>query len=134
MVLVVLAITFGVAVPAWVSFGESTTKRPVDELLAVLRAARQAALENGVPVALAVDTKTWRYRADTLGKAGSGTLAEGQLALSDPEALQADSLRLFYLFEPSGAAMADSARVRSGPDPMVVFVDPWSGRPRAESR
>ncbi len=134
MVLVVLAITFGVAVPAWVSFGESGTRRPVDALLAVLRASRQAALDHGVPVTLAIETKTWRYRADTLGRLGSGTLAEGRLDLPDAYALQADSLRLWFLFAPSGATMADSVRVRSDADPYVVRVDPWTGTARAERR
>jgi prepilin-type N-terminal cleavage/methylation domain-containing protein len=132
IVLLVFTITLGVAIPAWVRFGSGEPDRPVDALLSVLRASRRAAIVNGVPVSLTLDTRTWRYRADTLGPGGTGPLAEGRLGLELMSDLETDSLRLHYTFAPSGAVVADTVPVRSRAESFILVVDPWTGVPRAD--
>ena len=136
MVLVVLAATLGVAVPAWVRFGAAGDDRPLDAFLAVLRDARRAAIAHRAHVALVVDPETGRWRADTLGDAGAGPLAGGTLALAAAGGFDTDSARLRWRFRPDGAATAseDTVRVRTADGAAMIVVDAWSGRARVAGR
>ena len=67
VVMVVLAITLGVAVPAYVRFGATAAATPIDELLDLLREARATAVRLQATVALGT--------AETLQRAVDAALA-----------------------------------------------------------
>ena len=62
---------------------------------------------------------------------GTGPLAAGTLALGPAGALDTGLPRLRYEFRATGAAQADTVRVRDGGAAVLVSVDAWSGEPRA---
>jgi len=132
LVLLVLAIATALAIPAFARLGQpdDADARAADELLRLLRASRRAAVEHGATVTLVVDPATGRYRADSVGAAGSGPLAEGTLALGADGALDTELPRLRWIFRSTGAALADTVRVRDARadgGSLLVRVDPWSG-------
>ena len=133
VVLALLAITLGVAVPAYVHFGAAATG-PVDALLAMLRAARATAIRTGTAVTLVLDPATGVYRVDTTGVTGVATLRVDTLALDARAVIDADSARLRWIFRPTGAALADAVRLRDASATRVLVVDAWSGVPRVEAR
>ena len=132
LVLLVMAIATALAIPAYTRLGaaDDADARPVDELLRLLRASRRAAVTHGVTVTLVVDPATGRYRADSAGATGAGPLAEGTLALGADGALDTEQPRLRWVFRATGAALADTVRVRdprSAGGSLLVRVDAWSG-------
>jgi prepilin-type N-terminal cleavage/methylation domain len=134
MVLLVLAIAGTLAVPAFARFGTEQPSQGADGVLGLLRDARKASLDYDATVTLRLDPKTLKYQADTSTAAGVGVLAEGVLDMGLKETLVSDQARLLYIFQPTGAAFADTVVVHGGDVPLVVRVDPWSGVARADSR
>jgi prepilin-type N-terminal cleavage/methylation domain-containing protein len=127
VVLVVMAIAATLVVPALVDLGQEPVPHTADALLDLLRSARALAVDRAVDVTVLVDPVTGSYRADSTGVQGTGVVATGQLALRGDEAMVTDLPRLRYVFQPTGAAWADSVRVRGGDSSVLVLVDPWSG-------
>jgi prepilin-type N-terminal cleavage/methylation domain-containing protein len=135
IVLLLLAVTAGIALPAFTRLGERDDTHPADALTQLLRNARRMAVERGTNVRVVLDPESGHFRVDTLGVAGAGVIAEDTLALSTTGTrLEADAPRVRYLFRATGAAIADSIIVRGAGKAVVVLVDPWSGAPRAEAR
>ncbi len=134
LVLLLIAVAAALAVPAFVRLGEGDAAQPVGALLALLRDARNAAIDQGATVAVNLDPATAHYRVDTAGPAGAGLLADTTLSLEPGTQLEADSSRARFLFLPTGAAIADSVTVHGGGRTFVVHVDPWSGVARADAR
>jgi len=133
MVLLILAITAMLAAPAIARLGEDQPPGSADRVLALLRDTRKVALENHATAILRIDPKTLRYQVDTIGLEGAGRFASGTLDLGLSQTLETDRPRLQYIFQPTGAAFADTVVVRGGDRPLTVRVDPWSGVPRADS-
>jgi prepilin-type N-terminal cleavage/methylation domain-containing protein len=135
LVLLVMGVAAGLAVPAFARLGAADERAEgVDELLQLLRASRRAAVAHGVTVTLVVDPASGRWRADSAGALGAGELASGTLALGGAGALATELPRLRYLFRATGAAQADTVRVRddrASGGAALVLVDAWSGEPRA---
>lgn len=134
VVLAVLAVAAALAAPAFARFGAGADG-PDDAaraLLDVLRASRRAAVERGVTVTVAVDPASGRYAADSAGAEGAGPLGGGVLPFDGPGAVRTAAARLRYTFRPSGAALADSAAVRTPTGGALVVVDPWTGDARVE--
>ena len=135
MVLLVMAIAATLAAPAFARLGEDkATSGGADAMIGLLHDARKAAMDYDAVVTLRVDPLTLSYQADTSTSNGFGTLATGTLDLGLAARLDTDQPRLQYVFQPTGAAYADSVVVRGGDLPLVVRVDPWSGVARADSR
>lgn len=134
LVLAILGITLALAAPAFVDFGALKAQSDAESVLALLRDARREALASGTVVALRLDPASGRWRADTTGVAGMGELTSGTLELAGSATLVTDQERLQFLFQPSGAAFADSVGVRNASGVTMVLVDPWTGVARAESR
>ena len=132
VVMVVLAITLGVGVPAYVRFGATSATTPTDELLDLLRDARASAVRLRATVALVVDPKSGAFRLDTITAAGAGVLRADTLSVDARRAIATDSLRLRYLFRPTGAAFGDTVRIRGVDGERIVAVDTWNGTPRAD--
>ncbi len=127
VVLVIMAIAATLAVPALVDLGQVTPRHTAASLLDLLHASRALAIDSDVTVTLLVDPVTGNYRADSTGVQGTGVVAAGQMPLQGDEAMVTDLPRLRYTFAPTGAALADTVRVRGADSSVVVFVDPWSG-------
>lgn len=138
VVLALLAVTLGVAVPAYVRFGAAAA-RPVDVLVATLRAAREVAVRTGATVTLVLDPGTGVFRVDTAGVGGAATVRVDTLDADARGTIDPDSARLRWTFRPTGAVLADTVRLRAGGADgagtgRVLVVDAWSGVPRVETR
>lgn len=135
MVLLVMAIAATLAAPAFARLGDDKAAAGgADAMVGLLHDARQAAMDHDAVVTLRLDPLTLAYQADTSTANGFGTLAAGVLDLGLSARLQTDQPRLQYVFQPTGAAYADTVVVRGGDLPLIVRVDPWSGVARADSR
>ncbi len=129
MVLLVLSIAATLAAPAFARLGSERPPGAADALLGLLHDARKASIDHNATVTLRIDPKTLAYRVDTSSAVGYGTLATGTLDLSFGETLETDLPRLQYVFKPTGAAFADTVRVRGA----LISVDAWSGVARVDS-
>jgi prepilin-type N-terminal cleavage/methylation domain-containing protein len=134
MVLVIMAIAATLAAPALARFGTEQPPGGADAMLGLLRDTRKAAIQFNATATLRLDPKTLSYEVDTAGAFGMAPLARGTLDLGMASTIRTDQPRLQFVFEPTGAAFADTAVVNGGPIPLIVRVDPWSGVARADSR
>jgi len=134
MVLLVMAIAATLAAPALARFGTEQPPGGADAMLALLRDTRKAAIQFNARATLRLDPKTLKFEVDTSGPFGMASLAQGTLDLGMSSSIATDQPRLQFVFEPTGAAFADTAVVNGGQIPLIVRVDPWSGVARADSR
>jgi hypothetical protein len=134
IVLVIMGIAATVVVPALVDFNRAPPHHTADGLMHTLQAARRLAIGNEVSVTVLIDPKSGAYRVDSIGLADGGPVTTGTLDLPSGETLITDLPRLRYQFLPSGAAIADTVRVRGTDSSLVVSVDPWTGVARAGSQ
>ena len=134
LVLAVLSITLLLAAPALGDFGMNKSKSDAEGLLELLRVARREAVETSTMVAVRLDPTTGRFRIDTTGVAGQAAFATGTLDLGGATTLITDLARLQFLFQPTGAAFADSVGVRGPSGTVMVTVDGWSGVAHAVAR
>jgi hypothetical protein len=133
-VLLIVAITAGLAAPAFVELGQDKAQSSADMLMKLLHDARAIAVERGVETDVLIDPKSGRYRVDTLSTFGSATVARDSLRFGATESLETELPRLRYVFKPSGAAFGDSVTVRGMDSTRVIFVDTWSGAAYARPR
>ena len=134
MVLLVMAIAATLAAPALARFGTEQPPGGADAMLGLLRDTRKTAIQFNTTATLRLDPKTLSYEVDTAGVFGMASLAQGTLDLGMASSIKTDQPRLQFVFEPTGAAFADSAVINGGQIPLIVRVDPWSGVARADSR
>ncbi len=134
MVLLVMAIAATLAAPALARFGTEQPPGGADAMLGLLRDARKAAIQFNATATLRLDPKTLAFEVDTSGPFGMAPLAQGTLDLGMSSSIMTGQPRLRFVFEPTGAAFADTAVVNGGQIPLIVRVDPWSGVARADSR
>lgn len=133
IVMVVLAITLGVSIPAYVRFGAGAPTTPTDELLALLKSARAASVRYEATVFVAIDPKSGAYRIDTLAPTGAGPLRADTFSVELRRAFAVDSARLRFMFRPTGAAFGDTVRLRDVNGDRLVVVDAWNGVARADA-
>lgn len=127
LVLAILGITLALTVPAISNFGMYKTQADADGLLSLLRDARGEAVHTSTIATVRIAPTTGEFRVDTTGVQGMGTYLAGTIDLGGSTTLVTDLDRLQFVFQPTGAAFADSVGVR-GPGGMVmVQVDPWTG-------
>ncbi|MDB4912810.1 MAG: hypothetical protein JWM95_454 [Gemmatimonadetes bacterium] len=128
IVLVILAITAGAAVPAYLSRQPGTRERQAaGDVVELLMRARAFAREHGVTASFTLspaDGKYWLVTHDSLG-AGTVVLPSG---VRFGEALPS---RMECRFEPAGMATPCSIRIR-GVRTVVVRVNEWSGEIRVD--
>ena len=134
LVLAVLAVTLVLAAPTVGDFGTRARQADADALLALLRDARREAVQTGTVVAVWLDPVSARYRMDTTGVTGKGTYLAGTLELGGATVLVTDLARVQFLFQPTGAAFADSVGVRGPTGMAMVQVNPWDGVAHADAR
>jgi prepilin-type N-terminal cleavage/methylation domain-containing protein len=134
LVLAILGIVLVLTAPAYVDFGTLKAQSEAEPVLTLLREARRSAIETGTVVTLRLDPTSGRFRADTIGLVGMGTIADGTVDLGGAATMVTDADRLQFIFQPTGAAFADSVGVRGPSGTVMVLVDPWTGVPRADAR
>jgi type IV fimbrial biogenesis protein FimT len=134
VVLAIMGVAAGLVAPALVSFGAQQPAGSADALLALLRDARLFAIQHNDLVTLRLDPTTLEYEADTSGVFGTGVLAMGKLDLGGALSLSTDQPRLRYVFQPTGAAFADTVLIHGGDRAQWVGVDSWSGVASAQAR
>lgn len=127
VVLAVMAIASGLVAPALVNFGRIPPRRTADALLSLLAATRRLAIDHNVTATLVLDPKSGDYRVDSTGIFGSGLVVQSQIDLLGMESMATDLPRLNYSFQPTGAALGDTVRVRGADSSVVIVLDPWSG-------
>ena len=134
IVLAIMAVSAMLVAPAISRMGQGKPPGVGEDVVRLLNDARKIAIERNETVTLRLDPTSGRYRADTVGVAGSGELGEGTMALGAQETLVTDLPRLVYVFHPTGSAFADSVLVRGTGASALVSVDPWNGVAYASAR
>jgi prepilin-type N-terminal cleavage/methylation domain-containing protein len=134
MVLLVMSIAATLAAPAFARLVDETPKTGAEAYVGLLRDARKVAIDHNATVTLRIDPTSLKYQLDTSGAFGAGTFTSGTLDMGLSQTLVTDQPRLRYVFQPAGAAFADTVIVRGGPRTLTVRVDPWSGVARADSQ
>jgi prepilin-type N-terminal cleavage/methylation domain-containing protein len=134
MVMVIMAVAATLAAPALVSFGGDKPPGAADKLLTLLHDARQKSITSNAVVTLRIDPLTFKFEVDTATTAGAGMFSTGKLDLDPSQSLSTDAPRLQYIFNPTGAAFADTVIVRGGTRALWVGVDAWSGVAYVDSR
>jgi prepilin-type N-terminal cleavage/methylation domain-containing protein len=134
IVLAVMAVSAMLVAPALSRMGQGKPPGVGDDVVKLLNDARRIAIQRNETVTLRLDPTSGRYRADTVGTAGSGELGEGTMTFDAQETLVTDSPRLVYVFHPTGAAFADTVLVRGAGAAALVSVDAWSGVAYATAR
>ncbi|MEO7363118.1 MAG: prepilin-type N-terminal cleavage/methylation domain-containing protein, partial [Gemmatimonadaceae bacterium] len=132
--MVIMAVAAAVVAPAISRLGDGQPETGGDKLVALLKQARNYAIERNYLVTVRLDPVTSRYRVDTTGLSGMGVLADTTLDLGDSETLESELDRLLFTFQPSGAAMADSVIVRGIGTTSMLSVDPWTGEAKLVAR
>jgi prepilin-type N-terminal cleavage/methylation domain-containing protein len=134
LVLTLLGVMAGVTLPAFTGLGMAQETQPADAVLHLLRDARRLAIARGSEVSVLLDPASRRYRVDTTGLTGGrGTLVDTTLVLASGTTLAADSARVRFRFLATGAAIADTLRIRTNGKQLTVTVDPWEGVAHAEA-
>ena len=134
IVLAIMAVSAMLVAPALSRMGQGKPPGIGEDVVRLLNDARKIAIERNETVTLRLDPTSGRYRADTVGVAGSGELGEGTMALGAQETLVTDLPRLVYVFHPTGSAFADTVLVRGAGASALVWVDPWNGVAYAAAR
>lgn len=132
--MVIMAVAAAVVAPAISRLGDGQPETGGDKLIALLKQARNFAIERNYLVTVRIDPVTSRYRVDTTGVGGMGVLADTTLDLGDSETLETSLDRLQFTFKPTGAALADTVIVRGIGTTSVLTVDPWTGEAKLVAR
>ena len=132
--LVIMAIAAAVVTPAIARLGNGKPENGADKFVALLKGARNFAIEHNYTVTVRIDPVTSRFRVDTSGTHGTGILADSTLDLGASESLETNLDRLQYTFRATGAVIADSVIVRGIGASSLVAVDAWTGEARLIAR
>ncbi len=127
IVMVIMAVASSLVAPALVDLGRTPQRRTAESLLSLLTATRRLAIDRNVTATLVLDPKSGDYRVDSTGFFGGGPVIQSQIDLLGMESMSTDAPRLSWTFQPTGAALGDTVRVRGADSSVVVSVDPWSG-------
>ena len=134
IVLAVMAVSAMLVAPALARMGQGRPPQVGEDVVKLLNDARKIAIERNETVTLRLDPVSGRYRADTVGVAGSGELGEGAMTFGAQETLVTDLPRLVYVFHPTGSTFADTVLVRGAGASALVSVDRWNGMAYATPR
>lgn len=132
--LVIIAVAATVVTPAISRLGDGRPETGGDKLVALLKQARNLAIERNYVVTVRIDPVSSRFRVDTSGISGAGIYADSTLDLGDSETLETSLDRLQFTFNPTGAVMGDTVVVRGIGTTSVLTVDAWTGEARLVAR
>lgn len=132
--MIVMAVAATVVVPAISRLGDGQPETGGDKLVALLKQARNFAIEKNYLVTVRLDPVSSRFRVDTTGLKGMGVFADTTLDLGDSETLESELDRVMFTFKPNGAAMGDSVIVRGIGTTSVLTVDSWTGEAKLVAR
>ncbi len=132
--LVIMAVAAAVVTPAIARLGNGKPESGADKFVALLKGARNFAIERNYTVTVRIDPVTSHFRVDTAGINGLGVLADSTLDLGASESLETNLDRLQYTFRPTGAVIADSVIIRGIGTSSLVTVDAWTGEAKLVAR
>jgi prepilin-type N-terminal cleavage/methylation domain-containing protein len=126
VVMVLMAIVGAVVIPAFLkSAVVDPTSQATQPIVQLLKFGKQQSVELGTSVRVMLDPATGAY--SVIANSVDTALAEGRLELPASTRILADSLRLRFLFEPSGVTFADSLIVSSSQGAALIRVNAWTG-------
>jgi len=130
--LLIISVAAIVSVPAFLGDRKaSDLDRATERLEALLYLARDSALVSASPMALVLDSVSglvWLTSAKGGGSEAALLLRDGtSLDLPTGIRMQMSSARARFLFQPSGAAFADTLFLHSAAEKRAVTVNPWTG-------
>ena len=134
MVMVILAVLTGIAVPAMVKLGEDRPRTSTDLLLDLINDTRRIAIRHNVFATLTINPESGHFRVDTVGSNGVGMAVEDTLDIGVSEAIESELPRLRYMFRATGAAFGDTVVVRGADSTRLLTVDRWTGVAHARGR
>ncbi|MEP6835745.1 MAG: GspH/FimT family pseudopilin [Gemmatimonas sp.] len=132
--LVIMAVAASVVAPALSRLGDGKPETAGAQLLALLRQARNFAIERNYVVTVRIDPVASRYRVDTSSTGGMGVMIDSTFTLGDAETIETPLDRLQFTFKPTGAVLGDSIIVRGIGTTNVLFVDAWTGEAKLVAR
>ena len=132
--LVIMAVAASVVVPAISRLGAGKPETAGDQVITLLKQARNFAIERNYTVTVRIDPVSSRYRVDTTGTAGMGVLVDTTFSLGEAETLETSLDRLQFTFKPTGAVMGDTVIVRGIGTTNVLLVDAWTGEAKLVAR
>ena len=132
--LVIMSVAAAVVAPAIARLGEGKPENSGDKLVALLKQARNYAIEHNYAVTVRIDPATSHYRVDTTGTNGMGVMLDSTLDMSASETLETPLERLEFSFRPSGSVIGDSVIVQSVGASAVLLLNPWTGEPSLVAR
>jgi type II secretion system protein H len=132
VVILVLSLAAGVVAPALLGpGGRGDAEQAAEDVVALLRAARRTAVEEGITVSVRLDPATGRYWVAE-GDGGHRHRAAGRVSLVNGVRLVAAEPRPRFTFLAVGGASGEVVLVQGPADQALVRVDPWTGDPRVE--
>ena len=127
VVLSIVAIVTAMVVPSMMDRAPAAELRSADDVAALLRAGRRAALEQAVPVVVTLEPAARSYLVETDAGDSTSVLAQGVLALAPSVRLESDRSTTRFVFDRFGIAEPDSVHVIGEAGSAVVLVDRWTG-------
>ena len=124
--LLVAVAVFGILTAAVPRLYTDDLREDANSVAAVLRWARQTAVERGRAVSVTLDPARARYRVQAADGALPNDVAEGVIELPTGAALAAGQ-RAQFVFQPTGTASGEPLTLTDGGRVTVVTVDPWTG-------
>jgi type II secretion system protein H len=127
VVLTILGIVAAASVPGLPRLYPDDPREGANSVAAVLRWARQTAMDQGRAVSITVDPAHARYRVEAADATRPNDAAEGVIALPAGAALALAGSRAHFVFQPTGRATGEPLTLAEGGRATVVMVDPWTG-------
>jgi prepilin-type N-terminal cleavage/methylation domain-containing protein len=130
LVVVILGLTAGVAVPALEAVLPTGTRlESPDDVRELMATVRTSAANRGERYTLRIDTQTGHFVVALTGEAGPETVTEGTLGPHVHFLIDGQARWLSWGFSPTGLAYGDSVLVQGTSETGLVGIDRWTGRP-----
>lgn len=127
VVLVILGLAAGVAVPPLLDVASSRESPGVEKLFGLVRSARARAVTRAEPTELIVDPIAGRYWI-TAERTPESPVATGPLAV-EPGEIMSTQPRLSLRWDARGRMYGDSILLRTPRGVRVIGADHWTGTP-----
>jgi prepilin-type N-terminal cleavage/methylation domain-containing protein len=136
IVLVLLAIAAGVAVPALLEMTRESrgSRRTADEIGTLLQRTRRTALDRGTAVTLTLSPVDGRYWVSTSEWPDDQPVAAGALELDPGVRVLSAAPRVRFRFDAAGRGAGDPVLVEDAGPGVIVGLAPWTGEPFVRTR
>lgn len=127
VVLAIVGLTTGLALPAVASaFGAGTETDITEELATLLRSTHRMSIIRGSTIELYIDPSSGRWWIRD--RRDPERMAHGRLELDAGARLRASSARVGYIFSPRGPVRSEPVTATTTTGRTVILsIDPWTG-------